>query len=248
MDIKSLFLTILTTLIGIVASVIITKKFAKDKKPLWYFKLNVLFSAGNSKIDNLKITYKDRVTDSLSSVYFAFWNNGKETITGDDVAEPICFCVPEGYKIFSADIVRETNKSNSFQVKISQDERKAEITFKYIDYKQGAVIQLFSDCDKVESYKLQGAVMGCGNFKNEIYYRKRRNNCIFWKGICVVLIFLLLVMAVDVNQRNYLILFDLGMLSLYVIINAVLNIISFFNTLKETKYKLPKELRDYFME
>ena len=52
MNKSSILMTIVTTLIGIVGSAVVTKKFSKDKNPVWNFKLSVLFSKGISKIDN----------------------------------------------------------------------------------------------------------------------------------------------------------------------------------------------------
>lgn len=240
---NDIILACITTTLGIAGGAIITIILSKNKNPLWYFRLNVLFSKGISKIDELKITYRDYSVDNLSSGYLAFWNNGKETITANDVAEKISFCVLEGYSIYHAEVIKATNVSNEFKVEVSEDRRKVELTFKYIDYKQGVVIQLFSDCDKIDNYELQGAVMGCKNFSKKVYNRKSLKYVYMTLTSVFFSIFSSIISAIatfKVKDNIF------SLVACTVVLVVVLGLFVLLKYVKETRYKLPKELRSYF--
>ena len=240
MNKSSILMTIVTTLIGIVGSAVVTKKFSKDKNPVWNFKLSVLFSKGISKIDNLKITYTGHEIDNLCSVNLTFWNNGKETITANDVVEPICLCVPQEYNLFNAKVVKATNESNEFQVAVSEDRRKAEITFKYMDYKQGATIQFLSDCDRVENYNLQGAIMGCRNIKKQIVDTKKWESllsAVVAEGVTVGSLFLSTMPGEELMGRYFPLTMFILLLGFVICTRIVIK------QVQEFRYRIPKRLR-----
>jgi len=83
MDFWSIMLAIITTVVGIVAGWIISVKLTKSKRPIWVWRVNQLFQKGVSTIPDLKLTYKENAVRNLSSIFLAFWNDGKETITRD---------------------------------------------------------------------------------------------------------------------------------------------------------------------
>lgn len=242
---NDIILACITTTLGLVGGAIISIKLSKNKNPLWYFRLNVLFSKGISKIEELKITYKDYFVDNLSSGYLAFWNNGKETITANDVAEKISFCVSEGYSIYHAEVVKATKASNEFKVAVSEDRRKVELTFRYIDYKQGVVVQLFSDCDNIKNYELQGAVMGCKNFTKKVYNRKGLKYVYMTLTSVCAAIFSSIISAIatfKIRDKIF------SLVAYTVVLVVVLGLFVLLKYVKETRYKLPKELRSYFSE
>lgn len=240
MNTSSILMTVVTTFIGIIGSAVITKKFSKEKNPVWKFNLSVLFSKGITKIDNFKVAYMDHEIDNLCSANLTFWNNGKETITANDVVEPICLCVPQGYNIFNAKVVKDTNESNEFQVTIAEDGRKAEITFRYMDYKQGAVIQFLSDCDTVENYNLQGAIMGCRNIKKQIVDTKKWEfllSSVVAEGAAICSVMLSIMPKEELMGRYF-------PLSVFILVLGVIICTSIvIKQIREFRYRLPKELK-----
>lgn len=245
MNATSILFSIFTTLIGIVASIIITKAFSKAKKPTWYYKLNVLVNEGLSEIEDLKITYKDCAVDNLSSVYLAFWNNGKETIMPDDVVEKICFCVDAGYNIWNAQIISETNKSNEFQVILAEDRRSVEITFRYIDYKQGVVIQLLSDCDKKGCFEMQGALMGCRSFKYEA--RRKRHRLLGKVGVGMFVSAYLFCALLGTKYPLLSMIYILIVLTFLMTFSMITKIEESTEPEKQSDRSIPKELKKCFL-
>lgn len=162
---NEIVLAIITTVIGLVGGGVITVYLTKRKTPTWACKLNVLFNKGVSQIEDLKIKYKDFDIDNLSSVYLAFWNNGKETIKADEVAEKIMVSVKEPYKIYFAEAIKVSRDSNQLIVIPSDENKSVEIEFKYLDYGQGIVIHMFTDCISTEHIDLCGEIMGCKKIK-----------------------------------------------------------------------------------
>ena len=168
MSFWEIFALIVTTVIGIVG-ILITIKLTRRKKPMWYFRMNRLFQKGISEIDGLNITYKNQAVINLASVYFAFWNDGKDTIKTGDIAEPLRITTLSTRPIYDAQVVFSTKQSNSFEVSLTPDKASAEFNFRYLDHRQGAVIQVLCDCLYIEEITLAGAIMGCKSFKTKKY-------------------------------------------------------------------------------
>jgi len=185
----SVILTIVGIVVGLIASWFFSAKFAKSKKPYWHGKMNQLFQEGLSTIDNLKITYKDSEIDNLSSTYIAFWNNGKETVKGDEIAEDIKIRIRDG-EIYDAQVIFQTTQSNEFCATVSEDKRSVSIVFRYMDYKEGVVIQFLSNCLGIEEISLRGKMMGCRKIKQ---YRKMK----LWQEFLIrILLPLFLLLAI----------------------------------------------------
>jgi len=150
---------------------------------MWYFDMNQLFRDGESKISDLRITYKGEDVVDLTSCFIAFWNNGKETIKRADVAEKIAISVSDPYSILDAKVIGRTADSNKFIAPVKDDQSIVEFDFEYLDRKDGAVVQIFTDCTDRKKFKKLGKVMGCRKFKEGF----EGKNISFVQGLPVVM-------------------------------------------------------------
>ena len=178
MIIKFLFvfalnLLLLVACLRLLAVIMSFIQFIKYGEMPCYLRLDIVSSEDISENDWLKIACKDCPVDTPSIVGFDFLNNGKKVITESDVTEKISLSVPEGYRIYHAEVIDLSEPedesggfsavlydSNGVKTTISEDKRKVDVTFRCIFQKQCIGICFLSDCDKIEDYELQGAVKG----------------------------------------------------------------------------------------
>jgi len=250
MSTSDIVLAIITTSMGVVAGWIITIKLTKNKKPLWCYKANQLFKDGISTIDGLKITYKDSPVENFSSFFIAFWNNGKEAIRDNDIAETINVSVSNG-KIYDARRIHQSTQSNDFNVAVSKDETSANITFKYINFKEGVVVQLFTDCSETEDIAFGGKIMDCKN-----KYKKSNKANVYLSAttvrrIVAIILTLLLGSLSSLYFGHILGEATLSLAGAIMILIPIVTgtiggcILALSDELK-LKLKLPKDLRKYF--
>ena len=165
---NDIMLTCITTLISIVAGAIISILLVQRKKLLWIMRKEVLIEEWVSEIDNLEIRYDGYEVHNLALIHIAFWNNGKVPITANDIVQNICISVPNHFNIFHADVIAQSNITNEFNATVSENKQNIELSFMYLDYKQGAVIEILSDCAYKSQYKMQGTVIGCKDFTSPL--------------------------------------------------------------------------------
>ena len=249
-----IMMAIITTLVGAFLGWIITIHTTKSKKPLWFCNINPLFQKGVAAIPDLSIKYKNNDVSNLSSVFFAFWNDGKEPITRDTVVEPLRLTVSGS--IYEAQVIQSTTASNDLAVTVTDDKTAAELDFKYLDHKQGVVIQIFSDCSNIADFQFVGAIMGCKKFKNFTYKDKRKAKLMgaFSSIISsIIAAFATAVAAFLSNGQgggrltagsNHLMLNAVIAFSLVaILLVSAFAIIKYF---RDTRYRMPKEFRKYF--
>ena len=156
-------------IVGVLLGLIPTAILLRRVEPKWYFKINYLFSKGVSNIEGLKMSYKDQITYNLSSIYLAFWNNGKKTLTREMIAEKIKFSTAGECLIYDAIVLKSSHTTNNFNLKKSIDGKELEMDFDYLDHKEGAVIQIFTNCENLQEFNLSGKIIECKPFKTISY-------------------------------------------------------------------------------
>jgi len=176
---SAIIIPIFTLILGGLISWFIAIKMKKAKDPIHFFKMNRLIAEGEteiSNISNLKVTYKNENVYNFSSTFLAFWNNGKETITRDMIVETLSFVMNENCMIFDAQIVYCTDQSNEFAISVSEDKTNVKLDFKYLDYKQGVVIQIFSNVTSTHEHDFCGVIMGA----RRLYSPKKSDKRLFF--------------------------------------------------------------------
>src|SRR5690348_12107670 len=76
---------IISFLIGVVLSLYLYKRAKRDKKP-FYSKKTLMIILRSMSPKKLEIRYDNKITDKVSLTKFAFWNAGRDTIYGTDIA------------------------------------------------------------------------------------------------------------------------------------------------------------------
>lgn len=140
----------------------------KHKSPNYIIKNNNLINENISKIDLLDLKVEGKKINNLTVSKVAFWNSGKETINSVDITEtePITIYVKEGFEILGSPIIIFPTKSpNQFSVKMSVDRRNFNISFNYMDYGDGLIVEVFHTGKDENDIFLAGKIKGVQEIK-----------------------------------------------------------------------------------
>lgn len=137
-------LSIILAFIGLILTIYYALKGKKEKVPCFSSNTYNLFSKTHSTIDDLVINYNGKALNELNITKFGFWNAGKATVDSNDIAplNPL-FIKPNKGEILKADLIYQVNPSNNFT--ISNDGKSIKLNFDYVDFNEGAVIQIFHE-------------------------------------------------------------------------------------------------------
>ncbi|MDR3085299.1 MAG: hypothetical protein LBU47_03185, partial [Christensenellaceae bacterium] len=108
MSLETAVISVITLLLGGAISWLITARFNRIMKPRWFYELTPLFRGGVSEWSGLKTHYNGDEVQNLSSVLFAFWNDGKAPIREEDIAAKLCLSAKNGGHIYDAELLCAT--------------------------------------------------------------------------------------------------------------------------------------------
>lgn len=153
-------ITFILAILGILCSVYFYLKGKRCKKPTYILKTTNLVRENIQKIDSVDILYSGNKIKNLSVTKIAFWNNGKDTISSNDVAKksPIRLTIKGDFIFLDAKIIFQKNQSNDFSIAMSNDNKFIDIDFDYFDYEEGVVLQVFHTGAKSSDISMEGQI------------------------------------------------------------------------------------------
>lgn len=163
------------SIVSLILAILFYFKGKKEKKPKYFVTSRNLIRNYSSLYKMLSIKYNETPIDNFTVSTVTFWNEGKETIHGSDITstEPILVKALNGKRIVDIEILYRSNNANQLNAQISGDSKYITITFDYLDYMDGVVIQVFHTGTSSDDICLLGTVKGYGQIDN--YYPKKRN-------------------------------------------------------------------------
>lgn len=150
--------TLLITILGIICAVVFFIKGKKSKKPTYMIVTNNLVRDSIKDIDSVQITYKKENIPNLSVSKVTFWNAGKDTIQKFDIPKgfPLKITIKEGYRILDAKIIYQKNIANSIKAHLNSEKNEVIISFDYLDFEDGFVLQIFHTADSSDDIFVNG--------------------------------------------------------------------------------------------
>ena len=116
----------------------------KEKKEFSYsLKINHLIRKKKSKFEKLHVAYEGQEIENLCISKFAIWNSGNRTLNDVDMVgtkELTIYALNES-KILDYELVLSSEKTNNFSIQ-RIDEHTIKIFFKYVDKKDGIIVQV----------------------------------------------------------------------------------------------------------
>ena len=116
----------------------------KEKKEFSYsLKTNHLIRKKKSKFEKLHIAYDGQKIENLCVSKFVIWNSGNRTLNDVDMVETkeLTIATSNESKILDCELVLSSEKTNNFSIE-KIDEHTIKILFKYVDKKDGIIVQV----------------------------------------------------------------------------------------------------------
>lgn len=148
------------SIISVLASIYFFLKSKKTKKPFYLQRTFPIIEDSLSAIDGLDIRFGDERLKRLTLSKISFWNSGHATIEWNDVASKdiVRIELPEDEKIISAKVEFVKRDANNISVHI--DGRYAFINFDFIDFGDGALIELYHTAPSHKELLFKGTIKG----------------------------------------------------------------------------------------
>lgn len=156
------YVTIVSTVIGIVASWIIARRSQSRAELTVTFEEFSPISSNSITSHHLSIFFKDKRIDRLSRTRFYIWNSGNQTIDGSDIvtSEPIRLSVTDNrWKILSVEVALTSRDVCGIKFSSTDSEDLHIVKFEFLDPNDGLIIDAYHDGDH-NSIKIFGTVKG----------------------------------------------------------------------------------------
>lgn len=137
-------------------------KSRRIKQPMFSIRSAHLIRNVAGQQSDLDIRFAGEPITNLTATKIAFWNNGRETIDGRDIAqtEPLAVGIDRGLKILDAEVLDRTRPSNNFSILMAADGSEALIFFDFLDKGDGAVIQVLHTGNSSRDLIMRGVIKG----------------------------------------------------------------------------------------
>lgn len=110
------------------------------------------------------VLYEDAAVPRVTQSFVWLWREGRGTIRGSDVVaeDALTLRVPDGEHVLDAALLVESSKTNGVTVARSGGDldTAVHIDFKYLDPRQGAVIEILHTAESPTDIEVTGTIMG----------------------------------------------------------------------------------------
>lgn len=175
--IVSFIITVLAFIFGFISYF----KSKKVKKPRLESRSLNLLEESAEKIEGLKITYLNENIPNLTITKLAIWNDGNDTIDKNDIAsaDPLLITAKDTVHILEYKIIYQKNECSLFDIEEIESGKQLKVTFDFLDFHDGAVIQLLHTGNSSSDIEFKGTIKGVGKIstnhsKNKVNSRIKK--------------------------------------------------------------------------
>lgn len=203
----------LCTIIGVPLAIYFGRKSQMKKIINAVISSNELIINKQPNISKVKILYDNEVVETLTVTKLTFWSKTPPTINRADIIddEPLAIFSKNG-KILDVSVLNGDNTSNKVAVSLTND-TTANITFNYLDPKEGGIIQIIhtGDINSIDiTRKIKGGEVKIMKYSHKYYMR--------WQYITILGLFSVMVFYDTLNNISPLVSLLLLMTSFIIII------------------------------
>ena len=166
-------ISFIITFLGFILAFIFYFKSKKVKKPRLESRSLNLLKESAEKIEGLKITYLNENIPNITITKLAIWNDGNDTINKSDIAsaDPLLITAKDTVHILEYKIIYQKNECSLFDIEEIESGKKLKVTFDFLDFQDGAVIQLLHTGNSSSDIEFKGTIKGVGkigtNYSNK---------------------------------------------------------------------------------
>jgi hypothetical protein len=109
----------------------------------------------------LRVSYDNLETKRFTVTKLAVWNQGRGTIEAKDIpaGDPLRVRVSTGLRFLDSQILKESSTGNGFRSK-TESENSILVSFDYLDFRQGAALELLHTGLSGKEIEVTGSIMG----------------------------------------------------------------------------------------
>ena len=144
----------------------------RERKPTFYVdptRTTILDkeNASNAPLILLK-SNGDTISSDVTSVYFYFFNQGKETIKRENIYSPLKITFSDSVEILDFKILKVARHVSGIEVTHDTLKNSLDINLKALEEDDGVVGQIIFEGNKNASIKIEGGIDGVRNFENHL--------------------------------------------------------------------------------
>jgi hypothetical protein len=149
-------------LISLILGYIFYREGLRLKKPFWNIRSNNLVQDFSSALSDLTIAYKGEKVENITISRIIFWNGGKDTINASDIprTDPLKIVATANNVLLDIQLLSTNSAPSSFSVSLQPDKTCALLNFEYLDYSQGAILQIIHTGTSSSHLSIVGTVKG----------------------------------------------------------------------------------------
>jgi len=197
------FVLFIFAIVGVPLTIYFGISGIRKRKLSCYTEYVNLIRNKKTKFDKIKVLFSEEEVDNISISNFTIWNSGKSEIRSSDIAQgkELKIIVNDDSSILDAKILLSNEESNLLAIK-SLTNKIVELSFDYIDEKEGGVIQIVhTGCEQSLSIdcKIKGG-KGVSMFSydiNPVFIRKFKKKKAYLKFMTIMMILIFLIMFVS---------------------------------------------------
>jgi len=156
-------------IIGLIITHIYYRIEKRRRELCWCIDSTGLIKGYSSLFEKLKIQHGGQRIENLMVSKIVFWNNGNETIDGDDIAIPLVIIPNDttNTQILDVKVIKFSTVGNRFDAHKMADDPEVNLRFDYLDAQQGAVIQVIHTGVSTLPLWVEGEVKGVNNIEHK---------------------------------------------------------------------------------
>lgn len=168
-------LVIVIAPLGVIISFILYFKSKRVKCPIYDLRHISLIHDFDNYFKSVEIKNNNQPIADLTVTRFIFWNAGRETIRKSDITavDPFEIKMLNGSKILEAGFIQRKNKTNNLSINIIEDGKKLLISFDYLDFEEGGIIQILHTAKTPNDIEIKGTFIGSGKIKQNLLLKNK---------------------------------------------------------------------------
>ena len=160
---------ILGLALGLLSTILVYRWQRKEKRPYYSRRTTVIISNAKEAFPAVGIHYKGHVDDldNLSVTLIVVWNAGRATIDKSDVVllKPLSIRTLHSVKLLGTSIIQANNSSCGATCSFKKASNSAALTFDFLDYCNGFVVELLHTGTSHKDIQIEGAFKECGDMR-----------------------------------------------------------------------------------
>lgn len=170
---------------GIILAYVFHRAGQRMREPYWTIQSNNLIRDYSAALPDLEVLFSGLQVQNLTVSKIVFWNKGRETIHGEDIAaaNPLRVVGRGDVKLLDTGVLKMNNLSSQVSIAMQPGRSTALLEFDYLDHKQGASLQVVHTGISSADISLAGDIKGARSLGKLKYGSGREPRAPIWSGV-----------------------------------------------------------------